>query len=64
MKNKKLISLVIVALIIALVIIALIINQTKINSSNSDIASVNEIVNEIQNTHKEYRYNCRTINNC
>lgn len=52
MKNKKLISLVIVALIIALVIIALIINQTEKNPSDKDIESINEIVNEIKTTNE------------
>ena len=50
MKNKKIISLVIVALIGALVITALIINQTKAKEDN--IVSINEDVNETQNTNE------------
>lgn len=50
MKNKKIISLVIVALIGALVITALIINKTKVKEDN--IVSANEDVNEIQNTNE------------
>lgn len=50
MKNKKIISLVIVALIGALVITALIINKTKLKKGN--IASINENVNEIQSTNE------------
>ncbi len=50
MKNKKIISLVIVALIGALVITALIINQTK--AKEDSIVSINEDVNEIQNTNE------------
>lgn len=51
MKNKKIIILlVIIVLIIALIIIALIINQNKIKTSESNIASVNGIINEMTNT--------------
>lgn len=50
MKNKKIISLVIVTLIGALVITALIINKTKLKKGN--IASINENVNEIQSTNE------------
>ncbi len=50
MKNKKIISLVIVALIGALVITALIINKTK--AKEDSIVSINEDVNEIQNTNE------------
>lgn len=52
MKNKKLISLVILALIIALVVTALIINQTERYPSDKEIASINEIVNEIKTTNE------------
>lgn len=46
MKNKKLIILVLIALIVVLVIAALKVNQNKISESN--VASNNEIINEIQ----------------
>lgn len=52
MKNKQLISLVIVVLIIALVIIALIIRNSNAVTSEGNIANVNEIVNEIQETNE------------
>lgn len=49
MKNKKLVNLIIIALIIALIITAVIIKNTQANSSESDIAIEDEIVNEIKN---------------
>ena len=52
MKNKKLISLIMVALIIALVMTALIIKNTQANSSESNIASNNEFINEIDDTNE------------
>lgn len=50
MKNKKLIGLIMVALIIALVMTALIIKNTQANSSESNIASNDEVINEIDDT--------------
>lgn len=44
MKNKKLIGLIMVALIIALVMTALIIKNTQANSSESNIASNDEVI--------------------
>ncbi|MGM9969644.1 MAG: hypothetical protein ACI35S_04520, partial [Anaeroplasma sp.] len=52
MKNKKLISLIMVALIIALVMTALIIKNTQANSSESNIASNDEFINEIDDTNE------------
>ncbi|MGN1270258.1 MAG: hypothetical protein ACI4UU_05290 [Clostridia bacterium] len=52
MKNKKLLSLIMVALIIALVMTALIIKNTQANSSESNIASNDEFINEIDDTNE------------
>lgn len=52
MKNKKLVNLIIIALIIALIITAVIIKNTQANSSESNIAIEDEIVNEIKNTNE------------
>lgn len=52
MKNKKLIGLIMVALIIALVMTALIIKNTQANSSESNIASNDEVINEIDDTNE------------
>lgn len=52
MKNKKLISLIMVALIIALFMTALILKNTQANSSESNIASNDEFINEIDDTNE------------
>ena len=52
MKNKKLIGLIMVTLIIALVMTALIIKNTQANSSESNIASNDEVINEIDDTNE------------
>ena len=50
MKSKKLVNLIIIALIIALIITAVIIKNTQANSSESNIASNDEVINEIDDT--------------
>lgn len=52
MKNKRIINLIIIALISALIITAVIIKNTQANSSESNIAIDDEIVNEIKNTNE------------
>ena len=52
MKNKRIINLIIIALISALIITAVIIKNTQANSSKSNIAIDDEIVNEIKNTNE------------
>lgn len=52
MKNKSLISLVIIVLIGALTIMALITKYSYSKASESNIASIEEVVNEIQDTNE------------
>ncbi len=52
MRNKKLISLVIIALIFALSIMALITKYDYSKASESNIESINEIVNNIESTNE------------